>query len=158
MLLIIGGGHVGQALAAQASLVGFEIVVIEDRPEFARTRLFPKDVKICCGQIPDEITSFPVDRSTFIVLVTRGHQQDSAALRACIRRPAAYIGMIGSRRKIPLLRRQFLQNDWASPEEFDRIHAPIGIDIGAITPAEIAVSIVAQLISVRREGHTTRLR
>ena len=90
------------------------------------------------------------------MIVTRGHQQDAAALRACIRRPAAYIGMIGSRRKVPLVRRQFLDSGWATAEEFDRVYAPIGLDIGAVTVPEIAASIMAQIIAVRRKGAVPR--
>jgi len=92
-----------------------------------------------------------------VVIVTRGHQQDAEALAACLRRPAAYIGMIGSRRKVSLLRREFLANGWAKPEEFDRVYAPIGLDLGAATVPEIAASIVAQLIAVRRRGAASRI-
>ena len=152
VLLIVGGGHVGQAVAAQASLIGFEIVVIEDRPAFADPRLFPPGTKTRCGVVAGEIAAFPTGPDTFIVIVTRGHQHDAAALRACIRRPAAYLGMIGSRRKVPLVRRQFLEAGWATAEEFERVHAPIGLDIGAVTVPEIAASIVAQMIAVRRKG------
>jgi xanthine dehydrogenase accessory factor len=152
VLLVAGGGHVGQAVAAQASLLGFEIVVIEDRPEFADPRRFPPGTKTQCGAVAHEVATAPVGPDTFVVIVTRGHQQDAAALRACIHRPAAYIGMIGSRRKIPLLRRQFLESGWATPEEFERVHAPIGLEIGAVTVAEIATSILAQIIAVRRKG------
>lgn len=157
VLLIVGGGHVGQAVAAQASLAGFEIVVIEDRPEFARPNLFPDGTTTRCGPVPEEVGAFPVGGRTFIVIVTRGHQHDASALRACIRRPAAYLGMIGSRRKVPLLRRQFLENGWATAVEFDRVYAPVGLDIGALTVPEIAASIVAQLIAVRRRGSALRI-
>jgi len=157
VLLIVGGGHVAQATAAQAFLLGFEIVVLEDRPEFAHPKLFPPGTSTRCGAIAEELAAFPADRDTFIVLVTRGHQQDSIALRACIRRPVAYIGMIGSRRKVPLVRRQFLENGWATAEEFDRIYAPIGLDLGAVTVPEIATSITAQMIVVRRKGAAVRI-
>lgn len=156
VLMIVGGGHVGQAVAALADLVGFEIVIIEDRPEFADPRLFPPGTKTRCGDVAGEIAAFPTGQDTFIVIVTRGHQQDGAALRACIRRPAAYLGMIGSRRKVPLIRQEFLDSGWATTEEFARVHAPIGFDIGAITVPEIAASIVAQMIAVRRKGAASR--
>jgi xanthine dehydrogenase accessory factor len=157
VLLIVGGGHVGQAVAAQADLLGFEITVIEDRSEFAAPALFPPGTTTRCGSIAEELSAFPANQDTFIVLVTRDHQQDSVALRACIHRPAAYIGMIGSLRKVPLVRRQFLQNHWATAEEFDRVYAPIGLDIGAVTVPEIAASIVAQMIAVRRKGAALRI-
>lgn len=152
MLLIVGGGHVGQAVAAQGAIVGFDVTLIEDRMEFADQALFPNGTRTRCGEVAQLLSEYPVGPDTFIVLVTRGHQQDSAALRACIGRPAAYIGMIGSRRKIPLVREQFLKEGWATAEQFDAVHAPIGLEIGAVTVPEIATSIVAQLIAVRRKG------
>lgn len=152
ILVIVGGGHVGQAVAAQASLVGFEIVVLEDRPEFAEGQRFPSGTRTRCGKVAEELAALPISRDTFIAIVTRGHQHDAEALRTCIRRPAAYIGMIGSRRKVPLLRKQFLESGWATAGELDRVYAPIGLDIGAVTVPEIAASIVAQMIAVRRNG------
>jgi len=157
VLVIVGGGHVGQATAAQAALLGFEVMVIEDRPEFVHPKLFPPGTTTRCGAVAEELGAFPVHKDTFIVLVSRGHQQDSIALRACIRRSAAYIGMIGSRRKVPLVRRQFLQNGWATAEEFDRVYAPLGLDLGAISVPEIAASIVAQMIAVRRKGAASKM-
>jgi len=157
VLVIVGGGHVGQATAAQAALLGFEIAVIEDRPEFVHPKLFPPGTTTRCGPIAEELAVFPIHQDTFIVLVTRGHQQDSIALRACIRRPAAYVGMIGSRRKVPLVRQQFLENRWATASEFERVYAPIGLDLGAITVPEIAASIVAQIIAVRRKGAALKM-
>jgi len=158
MLVIAGGGHVGQAVAQLASLVGFDITVFEDRPEFADPALFPPGTRTACADVARLLGEYPVGPDTYIVLVTRGHQQDSAALRACIGRPAAFIGMIGSRRKVPLVRAQFLSEGWATPAQFDAVYAPIGLDIGAVTVPEIATSIVAQLISVRRTGAAARIK
>jgi len=157
VLLVVGAGHVGQAVAAQGSLLGFEIVVIDDRPEFADPTLFPPGVNIRCGEVARELVAFPVHDDTFIVLVTRGHQHDAAALQACIRRPAAYLGMIGSRRKVPLMRQRFIEAGWATAAEFDGVYAPIGLDLGAVTVAEIAASIVAQIVAVRRKGTAPRM-
>lgn len=157
VLLIVGGGHVSQALAAHAALLDFNIVVFEDRPEFANSELFPPGTKTICGDVGQQLAGFPVDRNTFIVLVTRGHRQDAEALRACIKSPAGYIGMIGSRRKVPLVRREFLKSGWATAGEFKRVYAPIGLDLGAVTVPEIAVSIVAQLVAVRRKGIAPRM-
>ena len=157
VLLVVGAGHVGQAVVAQGSLLGFEIVVIDDRPEFADPALFPPGVKIRCGDVAEQLAAFPVHGDTFIVIVTRGHQHDSAALQACIRRPAAYIGMIGSRRKVPLMRQQFIEAGWATAVEFDRVYAPIGLDVGAVTVPEIAASILAQIVAVRRTGTAPRM-
>lgn len=157
VLLIVGGGHVGQAVAAQADLIGFDLVVVEDRPEFADPQRFPPGTATHCGAVPEELAAFPITSDTFIVIVTRGHQQDAVALRACIRRSPAYLGMIGSRRKIPLVRQLFLESGWATAEEFERVYAPIGLDLGAVTVPEIAASIIAQIIAVRRQGRAPRI-
>lgn len=149
-LLIAGGGHVGQALAAHASLAGFEVIVIDDRPEFTTPHRYPEQVRTICGPIAPALAQFDIDPDTYIAIVSRGHRTDSEALAACIRAPAAYIGMMGSRRKVGLVRRQFVESGLCTQEAFDRIHAPIGLEIDAETVPEIAVSIVAQLIAVRR--------
>jgi xanthine dehydrogenase accessory factor len=152
LLVIAGGGHVGQAVARQAVEVGFDVRVIDDRPEFAAPALFPQGVVTRCGPIAVELASCPMGPDTYFVIVTRGHQQDAEALAACIRQPAQYIGMIGSRRKVALIRESFMAKGLATAEQFDRVFAPIGLDIGAVTVPEIATSIVAQLISVRRRA------
>ncbi len=152
LLLIVGAGHIGQALALQATLIGFDVVVMDDRPEFTNPALFPDGVTTRCGDIAEEVANFPVAGDTYIVVVTRGHKHDAEALKACIHAPAAYIGMIGSRRKVALIRKDFIETGVATEEEFDRVFAPIGLDIGAVTVPEIATSITAQLIAVRRRG------
>jgi xanthine dehydrogenase accessory factor len=151
-LLIAGGGHIGQALAVQAHLLGFDIAVVDDRPEYASPSLFPPGVETRCGDIGRELAAFPIGPDTSVVIVTRGHRHDAEALAACIRSPAGYIGMIGSRRKIALLREDFISSGRASAAEMDRIFAPIGLDIGAVTVPEIATSIAAQLVKARRKG------
>ncbi len=152
LLLIAGGGHVGQALALHASLVGFDIVVIDDRPEFVDPSLYPPGTITRCGDIAGEIEHFSIDQDTYIAIVTRGHLHDKRALAACLRRPAAYLGMIGSRRKVAMIRQDLREGGSATQEQLVRLHAPIGLDIGAQTVSEIAVSIVAQLIAVRRKA------
>ncbi len=151
-LLIVGGGHVGQAVARQASLLGFDITVIDDRPEFTRSDLYPTEATVRCGDFAREVAAFPTDSDTYVVLVTRGPQHDAAALAACLLKPAAYIGMIGSRRKVALMRQDFLASGAVTAEAFDGVFAPIGLDIGAVTPAEIAASILAEVIAVRRKA------
>jgi xanthine dehydrogenase accessory factor len=153
LLVIAGGGHIGQALALQASLVGFDITVIDDRPEFTDPALFPEGTTTRDGDIPKLITSLSKAVDTYIVLVTRGHKLDAESLEACIHTPAAYIGMIGSKRKVALIRKNFIESGLATEEEFDRVHAPIGLDIGAVTVPEIAASITGELIAVRRKGN-----
>jgi xanthine dehydrogenase accessory factor len=151
LLLIAGGGHVGQALARQAVLIGFDVVVVDDRPEFTDPALFPEGVTTRCGDIAKEIAGSPIAADTYVVIVTRGHQHDAEALAACIHKPAAYLGMIGSKRKVALMRRHFIETGLATEEELNRVFAPIGLGIGAVTVPEIATSIAAQLIAVRRK-------
>ena len=156
-LLIVGGGHVGQAVAAQASVVDFEVTVLDDRPEFTAPDLFPEGVATRCGTIAQEVAGFPFSPDTCVVIVTRSHRCDAEALAACLRQPAAYLGMIGSRRKVALMRQDFIESGKATAAEFDRVYAPIGLDIGSVTVPEIAASIVAQLIAVRRTGQAPRI-
>jgi xanthine dehydrogenase accessory factor len=152
LLLIAGGGHIGQALARAAVLVGFEVTVVDDRPEFARASLFPDGVRTRCGPVGREVAACRPGPQTYVVIVTRGHASDAEALDACIRSPAAYLGMVGSRRKVAMMRHEFAESGRASEAELARLFAPIGLDIGALTVPEIAASIVAELISVRRRG------
>jgi xanthine dehydrogenase accessory factor len=151
LLLVAGGGHIGQALAYQANLVGFDVTVIDERPEFTNPDRFPDGTRTCCGDMGKQIAAL-VEDDTYVVIVTRGHKLDADTLEACIRSPAAYIGMIGSKRKVALMRKHFIESALAMEEEFDRVFAPIGLDIGAVTVPEIATSIIAELIAVRRKG------
>lgn len=158
-LLIAGGGHVGQATARLAASLGFEVVVVDDRPAFTQASLYPEGVRTVCGDIPKEIGGFSKTSTTYILIVTRGHRHDGVVLKECIHSPAAYIGMIGSRRKVHVIRKGFIEDGIATEADFERIYAPVGLDIGALTVEEIAVSIVSQLIAVRRKrsGHTKAL-
>ena len=156
LLLIAGGGHIGQALALQASLVGFDITVIDDRAEFTDPALYPEGTATRCGDIPEQIAAGPIASDTYIVIVTRGHKLDAEALEACIHAPVAYVGMIGSRRKVALMRQSFIESGIATEEQFDRVFTPIGLNIGAVTVPEIAASITAELIAVRRQGTAHR--
>jgi xanthine dehydrogenase accessory factor len=150
-LLISGGGHVGQALARAAKLVGFEVVVIEDREEFSDPSLFGEGIQCRRGEFREALFEYPIDQDTYVALVGRGHIVDSKALLACLNSPAAYIGMMGSRRKVALVKKHFIEQMLIDEEGWKKIHAPIGLDIGAETVPEIAASIVAQLIEVRRK-------
>lgn len=151
-LVIVGAGHIGQALAPLGKRLDFEVTVIDDRPEFANVHRFPEADFLVVGDIERALRNFPVSSDTYIVIVTRGHRYDAEALRACIGSPARYIGMIGSSRKVALMRQEFLEKGWASTAEFDRVHAPIGLKIGSKTVEEIAVSIAAELVLVRSGG------
>jgi len=148
-LLILGAGHIGRALARQAAWLDFEVTVIDDRAEFACRERFQEGTALVVGEIERAVREFPISADTYIVIVTRGHSHDAEALRVCIRSPAAYLGMVGSRNKVALMRERFLREGWASSQEWDRVHTPIGLKIGSRTVEEIAVSIAAELIQVR---------
>lgn len=155
-LLVVGGGHVGQAVVRQAARLGFEITVFDDRPEFTRVELFPEGVVTAHGNVGELVAQYPKDRDTYIVLVSKGHKPDADALERCIHDEVAYLGMIGSKRKVRLLRSHFIEEGLASEDIFDRVVAPIGYDIGAVTVPEIAVSIAAQLVAARRNPQAVR--
>lgn len=151
-LLVVGGGHVGQEVVRQAVHLGFAVTVVDDRPEYASPDLFPAGVDARHGDIHDLVAAFPKGRDAYVVLVSKGHRPDAEALEACIHESVAYLGMIGSERKIKLLRKDFVETKLATAEVFDQVVAPIGIDIGAVTVPEIGVSIAAQLVAARRKG------
>lgn len=151
-VLILGGGHVGQQVAALAAQVGYRITVVDDRPDFANKQLFPAADRVICAPFTTALQELKINPSTFVVIVTRGHRYDYECLRAVIQAPAAYIGMIGSRRRVQGVRERLLA-EGVNQEALARVHAPIGLDIGAETPAEIAISILAEIIRVYRRGH-----
>lgn len=148
-LIIAGAGHVGRALARLGSLLDWSVTVIDDREEFANAANVPEADQVLATDIGEAIRAVEDSSDNYFVIVTRGHQKDAEALRAAIGRPAAYIGMIGSRRKIELMECEFLESGWATADQWKAIHAPIGIDIGSRTVEEIAVSIAAELVKVR---------
>lgn len=150
-LIIAGGGHVGQAVAYQAARLGFDLTVIDDRPMYSDPARFPESAKTICGPIAETMAQQPTNADTYILVVTRGHRNDGVVLKECIHAPVAYIGLIGSRRKIHLIRKGFIEEGLATEEQFSRVFAPVGIDIGAQSVEEIATSITAQLIAVRRK-------
>ena len=151
-LIIAGAGHIGQAVSRLGRMLDFEVTVIDDRQEYANRKRFPEADKIVVGDISRAVRETSLGVDAFLVIVTRGHARDANALRAAIKRPAAYLGLIGSRRKVRLMRRHFLESGWATPAQWARVHTPIGLPIGSRTVAEIAVSIAAELVKIRREG------
>lgn len=148
-LVIAGAGHVGRAVARLGSLLDFSVTVIDDRPDFANAANVPEADEIVVGEIGEAVRKIGDSPDNYFVIVTRGHQKDGEALRAAVGRPAAYIGMIGSKRKIELMHCEFLESGWATAEDWARVHAPIGLEIGSKTVEEIAVSIAAELVFVR---------
>lgn len=147
-LYVLGAGHVGQEVAKLAATVGFDVHVVDDRSKFASRDLLPEPIKIVVEDIPGWLGGAALPSSAFVVVVTRGHRHDLDALRALAGRDLRYIGLIGSRAKVARLFDQLVAEGIAA-DALTRVHAPIGLDIGAVTPAEIAVSIVAELVAVR---------
>ncbi len=148
ILYLFGAGHISTFVASLASMVGFAVVVIDDRAEFANTDRFPSAHEILVAS-PEEVAgSISLDSGSYVAVITRGHIQDAAVLRRVVRGQAAYIGMIGSRRKRAVVYKALVK-EGVPREALEKVHCPIGLDIGAETPEEIAVSIVAELIQVR---------
>ena len=148
VVYVFGGGHVSSQIVPIAARVGFRVVVVDDRAEFANPDNFPEAWKVHEYAFEGVLDKFPVDESSYFVIVTRGHMHDKTVLGQALRTPAKYIGMIGSRRKRDMIYDALLKEGFTKTD-IGRVHAPIGLDIGAETPEEIAVSIVAELIKVR---------
>jgi xanthine dehydrogenase accessory factor len=147
-LLLVGAGHVSQPVAAMAKMLGFQVLVTDDRQEFCNAERFPAADRCLVADPADVFDHISINPSTYIVIVTRGHLRDQEALEKALATEAAYIGMIGSQKKVKTVFEQ-LRAKGVSEEELAKVHAPIGLAIGAETPAEIAVSILAEIIAVR---------
>jgi xanthine dehydrogenase accessory factor len=152
MLYLFGGGHVSMAVAKAATAAGFGIGVVDDREAFANAERFPMATDIHTSY-EDAFEKIHPSASSYLLIVTRGHREDMRVLAWAVRAEARYVGMIGSKRKV-LSVYKALENDGYKPEEFERVFAPMGLEIGALSPEEIAVSIVAELIAVRRNAQT----
>jgi xanthine dehydrogenase accessory factor len=150
-LVIVGAGHVGQAVASLASTVGFDVWVIDDRAQYANADRFPSAERILVGQIGEVLRSLEVTPYTYALIVTRGHGHDQESLYHLAPTPAPYVGLIGSRRKIRLIF-ESLREAGIDETDLARVAAPVGLDIGSQTVPEIAISIVAQLIARRNLG------
>ncbi len=156
-LIIAGAGHIAIPLASIAKTCEFMVTVIDDRPQYAHTSRFPTADRVVAGPFRPTLVELrqgkeTFDSDTYIVLVTRGHQHDIDCLLEALDDPLAYLGMIGSQRRIRAVFELLEQEQGIPASKFDRVRAPIGIDIGAITPAEIAVCIMGEIICVLREG------
>ena len=147
-LYVIGAGHVGFHLARVAEDVGFRVHVVDDREKFANRERFPGAADIVSDDIPAWLGRATLPPHAYVVIVTRGHTSDLEALRALAGRDLRYLGLIGSRAKVARIYDELLAGG-TPPEALDKVHAPIGLDIGAVTPQEIAVSILAELIAVK---------
>jgi xanthine dehydrogenase accessory factor len=155
-LVIVGAGHIAVPLASIATTCDFQVTVLDDRPQYANTARFPTANQVIAGPFRPELRALreagALDNHTYIVLVTRGHQYDVESLLEVLDDPLAYIGMIGSQRRIRAVFELLENEQGVPPEKFERVFGPIGLDIGARTPAEIAVCIMAEIINVLRGG------
>jgi xanthine dehydrogenase accessory factor len=147
-LYIIGGGHVGYHLARLAHEVGFNVHVVDDREKFANRERFPHAAEVVAANIPEWLATAALPSHAYAVVVTRGHTNDLDALRALAPRDLRYLGLIGSRAKVARIY-DALTAEGMAADRLTRVHAPIGLDIGAVTPQEIAVSILAELVAVK---------
>jgi xanthine dehydrogenase accessory factor len=148
---VFGAGHISSSLSRIASMAGFAVTVIDDREAFANRERFPEAEETLAGEYEELFPKLAVNGNSYLVIVTRGHRDDMRVLRWAVSTEARYVAMIGSKRKVISVIKE-LEKEGMARELFERIHAPMGLDIGAVTPEEIAVSVVAEMIAVRREA------
>ncbi|MGC9972747.1 MAG: XdhC/CoxI family protein [Bryobacteraceae bacterium] len=149
--LIFGAGHISKSLSKVASLAGFATCVIDDRESYANRERFPEADEVLAGEYEEVFPRLAVNQGSYIIIVTRGHRDDLRVLRWAATTPARYVAMIGSQRKVLTVVKE-LEKEGVPREALERIHAPMGLEIGAVTPEEIAVSVVAEMIAVRRNA------
>jgi xanthine dehydrogenase accessory factor len=147
--IIFGAGHISKSLAQVSQMAGFAVSVVDNREAFANRERFPQVEEVIAAEYEEAFERLNVNSSTYLIIVTRGHRDDMRVLRWAITTEARYIAMIGSKRKVIGVLREF-EKEGLPREQFERIHAPMGLEIGAITPEEIAVSVAAEMIAVRR--------
>jgi xanthine dehydrogenase accessory factor len=150
-LVMIGGGHVGKATADLAHNLGYRVFIIDDRPEFSNPDRFPYAEQTVVANYDAWAGDLDINVNSFVIAATRGHRYDDMALESALSTRARYIGLMGSRRKNMMIFQRLLRQG-VSTERLKQVHAPIGLDIGALTPEEIAVSIMSEIIMVRRGG------
>jgi len=148
---IFGAGHISKSLAQVASLAGFSAVVVDNRESFANRERFPDAAEVHAAEYEEVFPRLAINENSYIIIVTRGHRDDMRVLRLAVGTPARYVAMIGSRRKVLNVIKE-LEKDGIDRAAFARIHAPMGLDIGAISPEEIAISVAAEMIAVRRNA------
>jgi xanthine dehydrogenase accessory factor len=147
--IIFGAGHISKSLCKVASLAGFSTTIVDNRDTFANRERFPEANEIFAEEYEDVFPKLNIYESTYLIIVTRGHRDDMRVLRWAATTPARYVAMIGSKRKVISVVKE-LEKDGLSREQLDRIYAPMGLEIGAISPEEIAISVAAEMIAVRR--------
>jgi xanthine dehydrogenase accessory factor len=148
---IFGAGHISKSLSKVAALAGFATVVIDNREAFANRERFPEAAEVYAEEYEEVFPKLVINESSYVIIVTRGHRDDMRVLKLAMATQARYISMIGSKRKVINVIRE-LERDGMPREAFERIHAPMGLDIGAISPEEIAISVAAEMIAVRRNA------
>jgi xanthine dehydrogenase accessory factor len=154
VLYLVGAGHVAYNVYRVARIAGFDVVVIDDREAYANRERFPDAREIFSEEFDQTLAKLEPNENSYVVIVTRGHRDDLRVLRWAVQTDARYIGMIGSKRKVLTIYKE-LQAEGMSPTLFEKVQAPIGLEIGAVTPEEIAVSIVAEMIAARRRADTS---
>ncbi|OGW39888.1 MAG: hypothetical protein A2X58_01555 [Nitrospirae bacterium GWC2_56_14] len=154
-LVILGAGHVGKRLATLARFTGFRVTVVDDREEYANQENIPDANELMVRSFTRAFEDLPMENSAFVVVATRGHNHDLDAVKAALRTTAGYIGLLGSRRKKALLWRS-LEESGFSREEINRVIIPVGLEIGSVSPEEISVSIMAQIIQKRRANGASK--
>ncbi|MCH8054630.1 MAG: XdhC family protein [Deltaproteobacteria bacterium] len=156
-LFVVGAGHIAIPLVKFAKILDFHVSVIEDRILFANRERFPDADEILVGDMAVMLKGLAITPSTYIVLITRGHKYDEPCLREIIHSPAKYIGMIGSRRRVKACFQRFREEEKIAEEIIQRVYAPVGLDFNTETPEEIALSILAEIVKVRRGGKAQSL-
>jgi xanthine dehydrogenase accessory factor len=151
-LIVVGAGHIAVPVAKFAKLLDFHVTVIDDRILFANRERFPDVDEVTVGDMSETLKGITITASTYIVLITRGHKYDEPCLREIMHSPAKYVGMIGSKRRVKACFHRFREEEKIADEVIQRVYAPIGLDLRAETPEEIAVAIIAEIILVRRGG------
>jgi xanthine dehydrogenase accessory factor len=156
-LIVVGAGHIAVPLVKLAKVLDFYVTVIDDRLLYANRERFPDADEVLVGDMAQMLKEMAITPSCYIVLITRGHAYDEPCLRVVLPSSAKYIGMIGSRRRIKACFQRFRDQDKIAEELIEKVYAPIGLDIATETPAEIALSILAEVIKVRRGGEAASL-
>jgi xanthine dehydrogenase accessory factor len=151
LLYIFGAGHVAYSLYQVAQIAGFDITVVDDRESYANRERFPTAREVIADDFSHACERLQISDSAYLVIVTRGHRDDMRVLRWAVNTPARYVGMIGSKRKVITIYNE-LEKEGMPRAKFESVHAPVGLEIGAITPEEIAVSIVAEMVAIRRNA------
>ena len=156
-LVVVGAGHIAVPLVKIAKLMDYHVVVVDDRILFANRERFPDADEVVVGDMAETVKDMDITPTTYVVLITRGHKYDEPCLRELLDRPAKYIGMIGSKRRIKACFERFKEEEQVSEELISRVYAPIGLDIATETPEEIALGILGEIIKVRRGGKARSL-